>query len=530
MALHRFLLREDNRFPILIRVASLASLLEKDKSHKEPDSPDWLPYLLGRQSEEYSWGVNEAFFKRKLSDGGCLVMVDGLDEAPERRMRERIARLFERATRTFQRCDFLVSTRPQTNVGDSVLAHFHPVRIGNLEPPEIKAFFDHFARGLALNDVESKAFKEGLQTALDSRPEIREMAANPVMLTALAVLQHNNQRLPEYRVELYGSILGWLAAAREGKEGRPPANKCLEYMRKLALRMQDAPGQRQVQVSKRSAVELSAEEFGDSLEANEELLEKETHDSGIIVSVGNDLKFWHLSFQEYLAARELGSLSDKQQIERVVGSGKLYHPEWRETMRLLGGVLRQQGEAKIEGLFEAILGRLGNPPNLVELARCAALLGAMMRDLSGMGYAPKTPDYERTVRAVMPIFDAASAEQVDIKTRIEAADALGQVGDPRLEEDNWIPIPGGTFWMGAQNQDRNGQNYDPEARGDESPVHAVNLPGYKIGRFPVTVQEFGAFIAAEGYSLRKHWKEGFLNSRNQKIGRQQKRVSQPAGG
>jgi hypothetical protein len=157
------------------------------------------------------------------------------------------------------------------------------------------------------------------------------------MLTALAVLQHNDQRLPEYRVELYGSILGWLAAAREHMEGRPPAEKCLECLCKLALNMQDAPAGRLAQVNKRSASEIFSREFGGSVDASEELLERETRDSGIISSVGSDLKFWHLSFQEYLAAREIASLGDRQQIERVVESGRLYQPEWRETMRLLSG-------------------------------------------------------------------------------------------------------------------------------------------------------------------------------------------------
>jgi len=45
------------------------------------------------------------------------------------------------------------------------------------------------------------------------------MARNPLMPTALAVLQHNDQHFPEYRVDLYESIPDWLAAAREDKEG-----------------------------------------------------------------------------------------------------------------------------------------------------------------------------------------------------------------------------------------------------------------------------------------------------------------------
>jgi formylglycine-generating enzyme required for sulfatase activity len=502
-----FLAPDDRRFPILIRVADLAALLAADKS-KPPDSPDWIPYFLGKQSEEYRWAAGEAFFRRKLDDGGCLVILDGLDEAPGSQMRERIARLFEQATRAFAKCDFLVSTRPQTNVGDAVLAGFHTVRIGDLEPPEIKTFFDHFARALALTDAESNNFKEGLLAAI-GRPEIREMAVNPVMLTALAVLQHNDQRLPEYRVELYGSILGWLASAHAHIPGRHSAAKCLEHMRKLALHMQDAPAGRLIQVNKRSAAQFLAGEFGGSVDANEDLLERETHDSGIVSSAGSDLKFWHLSFQEYLAAREIASLSEQQQIERVVESGKLYHPEWRETMRLLGGVLRLQGEAKIEGLFQAILGTLGSRPTLANQVQCVALLSAMMRDLSRMGYQPKTPDYQRTVKAVMGIFEAGQAEKIEIGRRIEAADLLGQVGDPRLEESNWVTIPAGAFHMGAQKRNRKDRNYDAEAFTEESPVHRVALRRFRIGRFPVTVQEFGAFMADSGYSAPQYWLERY---------------------
>ena len=234
-------------------------------------------------------------------------------------------------------------------------------------------------------------------------------------------------------------------------------------MRKLALHMQDAPEGRLAQVNKRSAAELFARDFGGSVDEAEDLLERETQDSGIISSAGRDVKFWHLSFQEYLAAREIASLSDSQQIERVVKSGKLYAREWRETMRLLGGILRQQGEAKIEGLFQAILGTLGSRPTLAEEVRCVALLSAMMRDLARMEYKPKTARYELTVKEVMGIFEAGEAEQIEIGKRAEAADLLGQVGDPRLEDDNQVEIPAGIFFMGAQKGKKKERNYDPAA-------------------------------------------------------------------
>jgi formylglycine-generating enzyme required for sulfatase activity len=143
--------------------------------------------------------------------------------------------------------------------------------------------------------------------------------------------------------------------------------------------------------------------------------------------------------------------------------------------------------------------------------RCAALLSAMMRDLSRMEYKPRAPAYERTVKEVMKIFETGEAERIEIGKRIEAADLLGQVGDPRLEEDNWVKIPAGTFLMGAQTRNKKDRNYDPVIWDEESPVHEVRLRRFRIGRFPVTVQEFGVFIAAGGYAARKHWVEGFDN-------------------
>lgn len=62
-------------------------------------------------------------------------------------------------------------------------------------------------------------------------------------------------------------------------------------------------------------------------------------------------------------------------------------------------------------------------------------------------------------------------------------------------------VEGGTFYMGSQNENPEGINYDPYARPDEAPVHKVTLDGYYIANTEVTQnlwrhvigsQEFGA--------------------------------------
>ena len=48
------------------------------------------------------------------------------------------------------------------------------------------------------------------------------------------------------------------------------------------------------------------------------------------------------------------------------------------------------------------------------------------------------------------------------------------------------PVEGGTFWMGAQSNDPNGQNYDSEAANNEQPVHSVTLSTFYMAETEVT--------------------------------------------
>ena len=51
-------------------------------------------------------------------------------------------------------------------------------------------------------------------------------------------------------------------------------------------------------------------------------------------------------------------------------------------------------------------------------------------------------------------------------------------------------VPGGTFWMGAQREDKNAPNYDPAPRSDERPVHQVELSPFLIDKYEVSQGEW----------------------------------------
>ena len=57
-----------------------------------------------------------------------------------------------------------------------------------------------------------------------------------------------------------------------------------------------------------------------------------------------------------------------------------------------------------------------------------------------------------------------------------------------------IKVEGGTFKMGAQSTDPNGENYDSEAWENEQPIHSVTLDDYYIGETEVTQELWEAVM------------------------------------
>jgi len=526
-------------FPVLAPVAELAEFIDNRRSGTGPDrhpaareAPTWLPQFLGARSEELGLGLDESYFRRRIAEGPCLVLLDGLDEAPSQEAREALSRLVERAARRWTNCRFAVTTRPQAYAGEVVLEDFHQARIGGLEPEAIRTFLRRWSGALHPDSARlAKEHSRELVEAVECRREIRQVARNPVMLTALAVLHWNEKRLPEQRADLYESILTWLARSRKRRGGRPSPERCIAMLQELARAMQADPKGRQVQAPREWAAGVLAPRFRELKEDDERLqrargfLKEEELDSGIVVSRGPDVRFWHLTFQEYLAARALDGLPDAERNRLLFRDRRAWLPEWREVVLLLAGILHQRSAERADALVSAaledlyrgsgprrVLQWLGAQPKLAEQARCAGLLGAILQDLRPLAYQPVDKRYQQVLDAVLGIFDARKSEGIELSVRLEAAEAVAQAGDPRLrhpqDNDYWVTIPAGTFQMGAQSKDPAKGNYDPEANADESPVHVVELNAFQIGRCPVTVEEYGQFLKDEGYGDQQWWKGG----------------------
>ncbi|MEO8372560.1 MAG: DUF4062 domain-containing protein, partial [Candidatus Solibacter sp.] len=102
----------DGTFPVFLRIAELEEHIATciERRHRgapaTAEDPEWLLHFL----ESRKWDLDAGYFDRTLHEERTMVLLDGLDEAPDRVVRERMARLFENATQRYPECRFVVTT------------------------------------------------------------------------------------------------------------------------------------------------------------------------------------------------------------------------------------------------------------------------------------------------------------------------------------------------------------------------------------------------------------------------------------
>lgn len=467
-------------FPILIHLSQLDEFIQR---HSEKagrpltGSPAWVIEYL---SAEEGWAESKA--REVLHGRSGVLFLDGLDQVSTDARREAMARLIEGVGRRFSDCRVVVTTRPAAYRDDAVLAGFDVTQIEGLDDDGVDQFLESWSDSLFPGDgARAAAYRSDLQRALDETPAIRLMSRNPLMLTALVVVVHwNDAALPEQRAELYESVLVWLAASRNERPGRMGWQQCLSAMGRLAWAMQADEGGPVFQMERWQAAEVLGIGQGDAALA---ALEAEEEDSGIIVSRGYGVAFWHRAFQEYLAARHLAGLPDQVLCQEILKYGRLYLREWRETMLLLGGILARQGLGRVQALFDVVTGALGARASFQDQARCVALLSALAEDLGPVGFVPQSAAYSLMLRGMQRLFEPGGEIPLDLQTRLEAVEALGVSAHPGIrlpsQDGYWVAFEGGNFRMGETGKE-------------------VTVQPFMLGRNPVTVWEYSKFVESGG--------------------------------
>ncbi|MBL8660110.1 MAG: SUMF1/EgtB/PvdO family nonheme iron enzyme [Rhodospirillales bacterium] len=495
--------REKAPAPIFLRLSKLATLLTELGDTSLPDDHQRLLDLLARSSGKTSdaW---RRHWERLLERGEAVLLLDGMDEVADDCMRERIFAIFRDARLHWDKARVVVTSRP---FGVEAIREmgFHHAKIEDFGKKEIREFVERWVaalHNLPIGERPEGAAGEkadGIIQDVLRRRGLRRMAANPVMLTCLCVVHWNEGDLPEGRARLYRAVLRWLIAARS------PQRNDLTFTDRFALEAFAAVA---FAMMVGAVGEKSADlDFGESAEAIVSVAERhfpidigirrarewlrfECLWSGIIEeeSAGR-VRFWHLTFQEYLAAQELAWRRDRDGAEDwwPAVKGRLDDPQWRETVDLLPGVLFDEGgRGRVDLLLRRVIALREGPASLATDARVFGILGRILRSMTAYQYKPTREIeavYNDLEERILAIFSLDGAVKVPVKTRIEAAEALGRSGDPRLDRDCFIEVP--------------------------------DTSGVSLGKYPVTVQDYQAFVDADGYKTDQYWDDEGWRSRSE---------------
>lgn len=470
-------------------------------------------------------GMDWACLKAHLDHGSALLIFDGVDEVPSIReahaeewypremllagLAEGLAYWTKAGNRV------LVTSRPYGLSGEQLrrLGLFHAPILGLDQPLQellVRRWFVRLKEGCQL----------GLETAdamlnhIHVERKLEDLAANPLLLTAMCIIYDEGKRLPHDKYTLYDRIVDTVLYKRYSvKERIEPIRARLAV---VALGMHTGEGLGQQRATPEAAasdgeIDLLLQAYhqldgstdrglSDTVRVREDLLSQ----SGLLVAAGDDkASFYHLSIQEFLAAERvylLHVLRRVQLIDFVAEHGS--SPGWRNTLAFLFGCLvaKSSPYAGIEHL-QAVSQRLKLPA--VDPSRrgssggawnLAILLGDCLEILKGREAAIP----ENLARLFECCALEAFEQEIAVKDRHALSLALGRLGDPRIVADlrvtthpdehrGYVRIPAGRYYVGDKKE-------------------AVDLDEtFWLLKYPVTNSQYALFLGEGGYTAKDLW-------------------------
>lgn len=490
------------RLPILVPLSAYANTLVEDDIGLD----DFLSEYYRKQ------GIRlpiDTLLSTALTSGQALLMLDGLDEVQALEQRTLVVERVESFFAYYRQLGnkFLLTSRivgyrevrpTAAGLGECTLVDFDEDDIADFVTKWSLALERAVKGDTPVAQQEAETEKAELLFAVAHNPGVRQLAANPLLLTILALMKRQGVALPERRVQLYDRYIEtllrhWnLARGLDRRTSRDlDVVETMRVLAPLALWMHQAsPGIGLVKREEmRRELERIYRERGEAAPepaARRLLQDARDHASLLLERGAGQYGFIHLTFQEYLAAVAIGQLgqSDVTPVAQLLAQ-HVDDPTWHEvTLLTIGylGIIQQRDSAAGETLVKLMAMHEGEPGAAVALA------GETVLDTWPGGVTQQC----RTAVAEALLATMLDDQRVAPAIRARAGSALGGLGDPR-DLDEMVPVPAGVFTMGGKG-DYKGK-----------PIYQVDLPSFRIGKYPVTNSQYAVFVAATNYSSPRHW-------------------------
>jgi len=468
--------------------------------------------FLERDLKSCGLGEYLPLLKEELLKKGGLVLFDGLDEVPEAETRrQQIRQAVDSFCQPLDRCRVLLTSRTYAYRNQGwTLPGFAKGELAPFSRGQIRRFISRWYEQMAalgrLPEEDAQGRAVLLERAVFTGDRLLGLARRPLLLTLIASLHAwRGGSLPERREELYASAVDLLLDVWEKQRvrfdahGQPvlPQPSLSEFLNVGKEKVRAVLEELACECHEHQGGTAGAADLGEGrlvsalLRLNPEaklglLVEYLRDRAGLLEPRGVGVyTFPHRTFQEYLAACHL--TGERWWPDRVADLARGDPARWREVVLLAGAKAARGAVPSVWQLAEALCWREPEDAasDLADAwgARLAGQMVAESADLTLVSPANR-PKLDRLRRWQVRLL---SDGQFPVAERLLAGRTLAKVGDPRFETDRWflprdpllgfVEIPAGSFQMGEGKE-----------------VHEVSLSALYMARYPVTVQQFSAFV------------------------------------
>lgn len=338
--------------PVFVRLPEFAHALEI------APSTDFVSWIIARAEKYGCKGFGEELnVWLKSRDKSVLFLFDGLDEVPNETVRRNLVDTTLEFVRRYPGNRFCITSRP---IGFDPApwsdAGFEVFRLVEYGDDQINAAITKWSKVLASKKSEpAETIGKDLNVAIQQNARVRQIAANPLILTILIFLcRSRGYALPRRRVDLYAKVAevfldSWEASKRKTNAFTETLNIDLDtrelswLISDVALEMQ----RRGLVLAKRWWIEQRIEEtltmrigldINTSKDVTSRILRFVSDRTGLLEERALDLyAFSHRTLQEYFAA--VGTINEAD----AGGSNALpmlirphlFQPDWTEVIRLI---------------------------------------------------------------------------------------------------------------------------------------------------------------------------------------------------
>ena len=324
------------RIPVYIPLRDITPSDQEIKATKCLDS------AITKYFKSFHINHPERIFHSLAKSGHLAVILDGLDEVNEDIQRSVITELNSMRP-TFPKTLFCISARPYSlDIGLPGFSKWEPL---SLNISERISFIEKWFK--SVNPEKGRRFIEHCT----SSPGFLDLGSNPLLLSILCALYHNDLDIPSDPEELYerslSGLLGGWDAFRNLARSTPIAHLTISKRMILISSVAAELLQKRkvifsyLDLERDNSIDKISKYMRQEMPSSEELLKTLYNDFGILIERSpGKYSFTHLTFHEYLAAKYFTSY--RKELE--IATDFRRDPQWFEVMQLIARMSPDAGD------------------------------------------------------------------------------------------------------------------------------------------------------------------------------------------